>query len=130
MSKNKASPLYLDTPSTSTHHFCDASFHFDKLDADQMREQLLDSLPGELYSLASKEPITVDTMRHMLANRTAARFSDLDEAVLTLASESEIEIMSAEGRIRSRNLTRLSATDLISLPRMRLLPGFSRLSDL
>ena len=25
LSKNKASPLYLDTPSTSTHHFCDAS---------------------------------------------------------------------------------------------------------
>ena len=105
-------------------------FHFDKLDADQMREHLLYSLPAELHSLAKEEPVTVDKVRHMLANRTAARFSDLDEAVLTLASEREIEIMSAEGRTRSRNLTRLSATDLISLPKMRLLPGFSRLPDL
>ena len=32
LSKNKASPLYLDTPSTSTHHFCDASFGFSQLD--------------------------------------------------------------------------------------------------
>ena len=32
LSKNKASPLYLDTPSTSTHHFCDASQELTKLD--------------------------------------------------------------------------------------------------
>ena len=43
-----------------------------------MRKQLLNSMPRELFSLASEVPITVDTMRHMLANRTAAPFSDLD----------------------------------------------------
>ena len=54
-------------------------FHFEELEAEQMKNQLLDSMPAELYALSAENPITVDTMRHMLANKTAARFSDLDE---------------------------------------------------
>ena len=101
-------------------------FHFEDLEAEQMREQLLDSMPAELHALAADDPITVDTMRHMLANRTAARFSDLDEVVLRLAREKEIDILSAEGRARSRNPARLSSTDLITVPKTLLLPGISR----
>ena len=68
-------------------------FHFEKLDAEAMRKQLLDSMPNELFSLASEEPVTIDTMRHMFANRTAARFSDLDSVVLELFREREIDIL-------------------------------------
>ena len=100
-------------------------FHFGKLDAENMRKQLLDSMPVELYALAAENPITVDTMRHMLANKTAARFSDLDEVVLTLAQDREIDILDQESRPRSRSLTRLRPTDRIAIPRMPFLPGFS-----
>ena len=103
-------------------------FQFNEMDADRMRVQLLDSLPAELHTLAAEGPITVDAMRHMLANRTAARFSDLDDVLLTLAREKEIEILATSGRSRSHNLSRLRSTDRIALPQMRLFPGLSRLS--
>ena len=102
-------------------------FHFEELEAQQMQEQLLNSMPRELFGLASDHPITVDAMRHMLANRTAARFSDLDKIVLALTREREIEILSPDGKPRSRTLTRLRATDRITFPATPLLPGISRL---
>ena len=101
-------------------------FHFADLDAEQMRHQLLNSMPAELHALAAEDPITVDTMRHMLANKTAARFSDLDKVVLRLAQENEIDILNPEGRARSRTLTQLRSTDLIAVPSQPFLPIFSR----
>ena len=101
-------------------------FHFEDLEAEQMREQLLNSMPAELYALAAEDPITVDTMRHVLANKTAARFSDLDQVVLRLAREKEFDILSPDGKARSRSLSRLDPTDRIMIPTMRLFPGLSR----
>ena len=101
-------------------------FHFAGLDAQAMRNQLLNAMPEELFSLASEAPITVDTMRHMVANRTAARFLDLDEIILQLSREKEIEILSPDGKVRSRTLKRLRPTDRIAFPRQLLLPGTSR----
>ena len=83
-------------------------------------------MPNELFSLASEEPVTIDTMRHMFANRTAARFSDLDQIVLQLSREKEIEILSPDGKTRSRALKRLRPTDRIAFSRQLLLPGTSR----
>ena len=102
-------------------------FGFEEFDAEQMRNQLLDSMPAELYALAAENPITVDTMRHMLANKTAAQFSDLDKVVLDLVQEREFDILNPDGRVRSRTLTRLGPTDRIAIPAMRLFPGLSRL---
>ena len=102
-------------------------FNFDQMDLEQMDAQLLESLPKELYGLASEQPVTVDAMRHALANRTAARFSDLDRIILQLAREREFDILNPHGKIRSRSLTRLNPTDRIALPLNLLLPGISRL---
>ena len=82
-------------------------FHFTGLDAEQMRANLLNSLPEKLFGLVSEHPITVDTMRHMLANKTAARFSDLDETVLQLFRERELRILDPDGKVRSHSLRRL-----------------------
>lgn len=101
-------------------------FHFGQLEARQLQEQLLESMPAELFSLASEEPVIVDAMRHMLANKTAARFLDLDQAILTLAQEKEIAILNSDGKVRSRNLKRLHADDRITFPETLLLPGISR----
>ena len=104
-------------------------FHFEGLEARQMREQLLDPMARELFGLASESPVTVDVMRHRFANRTAARFTDLDEVVLQLRQEREIEIRDAGGKVRSRPLTRLQPDDRIATPETLLLPmpGISRL---
>ena len=98
-----------------------------ELEALQLQRQLLESMPRRLFGLAAEEPIAVEALRYALANETAARFSDLDETLLTLAREREIEILSADGTRRSRALKRLRATDRIGFPDTLLLPGFSRL---
>ena len=103
-------------------------FQFRSLDARQMREQLLESLPKELFGLVSEQPITVDAIRHTLANRTAARFADLDGIIVRLVEEREFDILGPEGRTRSRSLKQLRATDRIALPSTLLLPGLSRRS--
>ncbi len=102
-------------------------FNFEELEALQLQRQLLESMPRRLFGLAAEEPIAVEALRYALANETAARFSDLDETLLTLAREREIEILSADGTRRSRALKRLRATDRIGFPDTLLLPGFSRL---
>ena len=102
-------------------------FNFKEFDADQMRNQLLHSIPKELLALVSENPVTVDVMHHMFANRTAARFSDLDEIVLRLFKEKEFDILGPDGKKRSRNLKRLKPTDRIAPSEILLLPGLSRL---
>ena len=102
-------------------------FHFGELEDRRLREQLLNSMPRELFSLATEDPVTVDAMRHAFANETAAPFSILDEVVLQLAREREINVLTPEGKIRSRALTRLQSTDRIAFPETLLLPGISRL---
>ena len=102
-------------------------FHFEELEAKQMKEQLLNSMPKELFSLVSEVPVTVDVVRHVFANRTAARFSDLDEILLKLFKEKEFDILNPDGKKRSRNLKWIKPTDRIALPEMQLFPSLSRL---
>ena len=101
-------------------------FEFRETDAQQMRNQLLESLPKELFGLASEQPVTVDALRHAFANRTAARFSDLDDVILRLSQEKEFDVLNSDGKVRSRSLKRLDRTDRIALPSTLLLPGMSR----
>ena len=98
-------------------------FSFADIDSRQMREQLLNSMPRELFGLASERPVSVEAIRHMFANRTAARFTDLDEVLLTLAREKEIEIRTPDGKVRSPALRRLQPDDRIAFPDTLLLPG-------
>ena len=101
-------------------------FSFTEMDQDKMRTQLLDTMPRELFSLASEEPVTIDAMRHRFANRTAARYSDLDSIVLQLFREGEIEILGANGKVRSPTLQRLRTVDRIVMSRqIRLSFGYS-----
>ena len=100
-------------------------FHFEEIEARQMRDQLLNAMPAELHALAAEGPVTMQTVRHMLANKTAARFSDLDDTILELARAKEIDILNAHGNLRSSRLQSLRADDRIAMPRKPLLPGLS-----
>ena len=101
-------------------------FRFGKIDAEKMRDQLLESMPDQLACLAHDQPVTVDAVRHALANETAARFSDLDRVILDLFREKEFDILNPDGKMRSRSLRQLRPTDRIALPSTLLLPGLSR----
>ena len=101
-------------------------FRFGGVDARKMQAQLLKSMPDQLAQLASDQPVTVDAVRHALANETAARFSDLDEVVLELFRGKEFDILNPDGKMRSRSLRQLRPTDLIKLSSMPFFPGWSR----
>ena len=101
-------------------------FHFGEMESETLRNQLLSSMPRELFSVVSEEPITVDAMRHRFANQTAALRSDLDATVLALCREGEFAILDPDGKARSRAAKQLRHTDWIALPATPLLPGFSR----
>ena len=105
-------------------------FHFEELEASQMHEQLLDALPREIYALAAEELVSVGEVRHMVANRTAARFSDLDAIILQLAQEKELEIRRPDGKLRRSALKRLEPHDLIAFPAALMFPEMSRLGDM
>ena len=80
-------------------------FRFEDLEAEQMRAQLRDAMPRQLHGLVVDEPISVQTMRHMLANKTAARFADLDSTVLALAAAKEIDISERRRQAESTQST-------------------------
>ena len=99
-------------------------FNFGQLDAEEMRRDLLTSMPKELYALAEENPISVETMRHLFANSTAARFSDLDATILDLAQAKEFTILNALGKERKSKPRRLQSTDRIAVPTQRTFSGF------
>lgn len=101
-------------------------FNFAEMDAERMVAGLLDTMAQEVFDLASNGPVPVERVRHALANRTAARFSDLDQVVLQLFREKEFAILRPDGKERSRVLQHLRPKDLVSFPSTPLLPLFSR----
>lgn len=101
-------------------------FNFAELDAEHMKDGLLNAMVRELSELASVAPASIEDVRNALANRTAARFADLDEVILQLAREKEFDILSQDGKTRLRNLKHLQATDRVSFPKTPLLPLLSR----
>lgn len=90
---------------------------FGKIDERQMRKQILDAMPDRLFALASEGAITIDAVRHELANETAARFSDMDSIILELSREKEIEILDADNKVRSSRLRKLRPHDRIAIPK-------------
>lgn len=92
-------------------------FGFGETEQQVVHKELLESVPAEIHRLAAESPITVDALRHVLANETAARFSDLDRVLLELYRGRELEIALAAGGLRGRLTTRLNPTDVIAIPR-------------
>ena len=103
-------------------------FRFEDVEAKDLREQLLNTMPAELHALTARESVSVQTMHYMLANKTAARFVDLDETVIELFRAKEFDILDPQGKRRSPNLLRnLRAEDRIAATTNVLLPGIRRL---
>ena len=103
-----------------------ALFQFGELDKKNMIEGLLESLPRNLHGLVSEKPVTIDAVHHIFANQTAARFSDMDQALITLVEEGEFQILDSEYKVRRQSVQRLAPTDRVTLSREPLLTGLSR----
>lgn len=105
-------------------------FGFSQYDADLLHEQLLSSILSEMSSARLRLPISVEDFRVSVANHTAARFSDLDRALVKLFDLGELAIHSVggEGQRKRKRVVRLNPSDQIDLPIERMFPGFSVLS--
>ena len=103
-------------------------FGFSQYDVEELHQQLVDSIPRELPSLGISLPVTVQDFRAAVANRTAARFSDLDRALTALASDRGFDILTSRGKLRQKGLTRLEDSDLISFTSRPMFPGWSKLT--
>ena len=91
-------------------------FSFDDNDKNQMKKQLLEELPRELYGLASNEPVTIEALRYKIANNTAAPYAVLDDTILRLRNEREIELVNPDGKKHSPSLQLLKPTTRIAIP--------------
>lgn len=91
-------------------------FRFAGDDQKRLHVALLESMPPEIHALASETPVSVEMLRYMLANETAARFQDLDEVVIELFRGKEFDILDARGHRRGGGLRRLRPDDRIALP--------------
>ena len=103
-------------------------FRFAEEDRVRLHTALLERLPPEIHALASETPVSVETMRCMFANETAARFHDLDQVVIDLFRGKEVDVLDARGRRRGSGLQRLRHDDRIALPHQLSLwtPGSER----
>ena len=102
-------------------------FGFNPRDADMLHQELVKAIPEEMSTLDLSSPLSVQDFRSAVANRTAGRFSDLDRALTALASAGEFDILTKDGKLRQRGLTRLDPSNLIALPLHPMFPGWSRL---
>ena len=91
-------------------------FSFDDHDKSQMKKQLLEGLPREIYGLASHEPVTVEAFRYKIANHTAAPSSVLYDTIVQLRNEGEIELIDPDGRRHSFSFKLLKPTTRIAIP--------------
>ncbi len=91
-------------------------FRFADEDQARLHAALLERMPPEIHALASETPVSVEVMRCMFANETAARFQDLDQVVIDLFRAKEVDILDARGRRRGSGLQRLRHDDRIALP--------------
>ena len=91
-------------------------FRFAGDDETRLNDALRKSMPSEIHALASETPVSVETMRSLFANETAARFHDLDQVVIDLFRGKEVDILDARGRRRGSGLRHLRHDDRIALP--------------
>ena len=105
-------------------------FNFSEIDQESMRRELLNEMPRELYEFIGSDSLSVESIHKIWANKTAARFSDLDAIITRLVKEGEFDLIGADGRNKNRRLIKtISPMDSIVLPTNTLLKIFSRIDN-
>lgn len=102
-------------------------FNFHENDASALRDEFIQKFPERLKNIAKGGGVSVEDIHKECANQTAARFSDMDSALLELFRAQEINILNADGRKpRSRTVLRhltpkdiIVPSQLITIPSMR-----------
>lgn len=100
-------------------------FEFDGNAEAQIAAALRRDIPYTVEGLDSHGPITFDAFQREIANHTAARIDQLEQALIALHGEKDIEILTPSGQLK-RPAARLQSTDRIQLAKQLILPGMKR----
>ena len=99
-------------------------FEFDGNAEAQTADALQNDIPCRVESMDSHGPITFDAFQRAIANDTAARIDQIENALMTLHDRQDIEILTPSGQLK-RSDARLKNTDRIQLSRQLFLPGIN-----
>ena len=106
-------------------------FNFTDWDREMMQQELLETMPQELYKLLKAvdlNALSVHAIHEIWANKTAATYSQIDCILTSLVQEREFDMMGKDGREKNRNrIKTVGPTDSIILPRSFVLQGLSRI---
>lgn len=97
-------------------------FQFDGNAEVQIANALQNDIPDRVEALDSHGPITFDAFQRAIANDTAARIDQIEQALMTLHSHGDIEILTPSGLLK-RPDAKLKSTDRIQLSQQMILPG-------
>ena len=100
-------------------------FGFSEFDAELLHQELVATIPSFLSESNISLPISIKDFRHLLANSTAGRFTDLDKAALALARVGDFDILTQSGKFRDRDIGRLNPSDQINFTIRPMFPGWS-----
>jgi hypothetical protein len=99
-------------------------FNFDESAASKIEEKLREQIPSRVSELDSYSPISFDAFVSAVANGTAARLDQIEDALIFLHKEKEIELLTPTGKPKQFD-ARIQTTDRIRIPLQMRLPGFS-----
>ena len=101
------------------------TFEFDENAEAQIGDALRTDIPYRVETMDSHGPVSFETFQSEIANDTAARIDQIEQALRALHAENDIDILTPSGRPKQPD-ARLKGTDRIRLARQLLLPGISR----
>ena len=97
-------------------------FEFDGNAEAQIAAALRDDIPYKVEILNSHGPVTFDAFQRAIANDTAARIDQIEQALMVLHDQKNLEILTPSGQLKRPN-ARLKNTDRIQLSRQLFFPG-------
>ena len=98
------------------------NFEFDWNAEAQTAAALRNDIPYRVAALGSHGPITLDDFQRAIANETAARSDQIQQALMTLHDQGDIEILTPSGQLKRLD-AQLKNTDRLQIPRQLFLPG-------
>lgn len=98
------------------------NFEFDWNAEAQTAAALRNDIPYRVATLGSHGPVTLDAFQRAIANDTAARSDQIQQALMTLHDQGDIEILTPSGQLKRLD-AQLKNTDRLQIPRQLFLPG-------
>ena len=96
-------------------------FNFEDEDMRGLIHNLIKETPNVIMDLDHGQGVPFEVFKETVSNNTAARFSDLEKATTELLSSGDLDVLTKDGKQRSKRVTKLANTDVIRISRQQRL---------